>query len=963
MEVGKVFVKLAERTAERVAARWSRRAGIEAIDLTRIEKLRKDFLLLIKNVKKLLATRAAPGTPGYEHYVELYGEFQPIVRGYRAAFEDLIFDRFLDKAVKWDERLGPDGARSMERMLRKPARRLSGALLLSPDPMHPDDLKAWDRKTRRLAQDFWKSAKGAIEWYKAHYEGEMTVQVPDQLVLEGFRVQIINYDPNDDNDPAALEKFREAIRVYRRRASKTLPWLINNQVPMVLDFKVGVGGNAGTYSNGIIRIDAHTIGLGMVHVLAHEMGHHMYKRIKGSAKQFWETAIKQDYGPLDLRELLAMWPVGDRYASDFVERMAAVDPVLAIQVDVLSYGHGHGVQLTRRDDFVDTLEWMDGKDTKVNVPKTPITGYAGKSPEEALCEAVGLLVAYGPGAIHETIRHWLTIALPGRVKFAGKVQESHSLGGRQMGASASTQGPRAKLATVSLRKLAPKSINGETAMVTIEGVGRVWAEPHDGDDTFPPAIASYEFKDGWLVYHGRNGSVGAIVGTERELKKWIHGVKVVLEQAPVETIRPWESSDGGKANLTKAIQAARRVWPSIKVEFFVSSKSTTEGDHAARAAQVVNAHLDSNHKLGNTSVHSGSAIAAHEAAHAAFSHNSTAGREVMEVLKQWGRKVSMYHALAGDFEGVMDAAAWWAMAPRDMQASAPEVFQAMQTWLGGAKTAQRVARRFLAKSSKAKRSKCMRCSAKPTVAYRWADGRGLAWFCDKCGKAWKKEEERDIVRTIKVDDGVMPTKIAALKPINKKVVDAFVAKEPFDHPKSLLSTDGRSLYRQGMGSEKFAVWRGSQIAVVSRMGTKFPEMILRYLNKVARRQGVTVAYSDLQFRSGGDQLYAGQWDGWITVSLPGSSDVIGRLDWSAYQGEYQVKMVEVEPEYRRSGIATALYQKLFKDQGITKRDLVPSLRTPEGDAFRRVLGDDGHFRSSGSPQNTQLSIAGSLSRL
>jgi hypothetical protein len=84
--------------------------------------------------------------------------------------------------------------------------------------------------------------------------------------------------------------------------------------------------------------------------------------------------------------------------------------------------------------------------------------------------------------------------------------------------------------------------------------------------------------------------------------------------------------------------------------------------------------------------------------------------------------------------------------------------------------AQRVARRFLAKLSdapKAKRSKCMDCSAKPTVAYQWAEGRGIAWFCDKHAKAWKAKHKGDIVKTIKIEDGVMPTKIARAIRVDK----------------------------------------------------------------------------------------------------------------------------------------------------------------------------------------------------
>ena len=52
------------------------------------------------------------------------------------------------------------------------------------------------------------------------------------------------------------------------------------------------------------------------------------------------------------------------------------------------------------------------------VPKSPITGYAGKNTEEAFCEAVGRLVAYGPLVIPETVRGWLRAVLPG-IRIAG----------------------------------------------------------------------------------------------------------------------------------------------------------------------------------------------------------------------------------------------------------------------------------------------------------------------------------------------------------------------------------------------------------------------------------------------------------------------------------------------------------------------------------------------------------------
>jgi GNAT superfamily N-acetyltransferase len=176
-----------------------------------------------------------------------------------------------------------------------------------------------------------------------------------------------------------------------------------------------------------------------------------------------------------------------------------------------------------------------------------------------------------------------------------------------------------------------------------------------------------------------------------------------------------------------------------------------------------------------------------------------------------------------------------------------------------------------------------------------------------------------------------------LKPIDKKVIEAFVDKKPLENDKAWVSTDGRSLYKLGMGGGKFAVWRGSKISVVSKFAVKSDEVIMRYLRKTAPKR---VDMGELTFQSGTDMLYAGQMDGWILAYVPWMDKPVGRLDWSEYQGDYSVKYVEVVPEFRRSGVATALYKKLFRDEGISKRDLSPSMRTDEGAAFRKTLAKD-----------------------
>jgi GNAT superfamily N-acetyltransferase len=173
-----------------------------------------------------------------------------------------------------------------------------------------------------------------------------------------------------------------------------------------------------------------------------------------------------------------------------------------------------------------------------------------------------------------------------------------------------------------------------------------------------------------------------------------------------------------------------------------------------------------------------------------------------------------------------------------------------------------------------------------------------------------------------------------LKPIDKKVIEAFAQRKPLESNDALLSSDGKTLRKHGMGSEKVAVWLGPQISIVSTISAKSDEVILRYLTRVAKG---LVTYEGLKIYSGGDALYKDQWDGWIEAYVPGVDKPVGRLDWREYMGKYSIKMVEVIPEYRRNGIATALYNKLFKENHITKRDLGPSLQTPDGAAFRQNL--------------------------
>lgn len=74
----------------------------------------------------------------------------------------------------------------------------------------------------------------------------------------------------------------------------------------------------------------------------------------------------------------------------------------------------------------------------------------------------------------------------------------------------------------------------------------------------------------------------------------------------------------------------------------------------------------------------------------------------------------------------------------------------------------------------------------------------------------------------------------------------------------------------------------------------------------------------------------GQHDYRASVEVGGK--VVGYLDYSLYEGEIGVKHVHVEPEFRRKGLATQLYNKVLAEHPTAK--LGGAMRTPEGSAFR-----------------------------
>ena len=403
-------------------------AAVKRLDLTWVESLRKDFLILMKNL---------PRVNDYEDAKKLRDGFKV----FRDRFNHDFFDVFINRDLRRNEGmsfgLSKSDADYIDKRISTPAwsfyiAMLSFPLMLAGPSVSEEsqlyrfkeDLPQWEARMRRGAQGFWKEMKEVIDWFE-RYRKPIDLRVPtvENAKLEGFQVIMDGYEEDDEHDREALEVIKEGLRTYRKRAGSILPLLLQKQVPIRVKFdrKLDQGGEYDQATKTIIFYASSVLPKGpfwVAHAIAHEMGHHIWHTILSTeAQETWEQTIKGDYGDLDLAELLNNWPA-NAWASDMVRYLGDTNLTLALQVEAVTHDRSYGEDLTTKEDF---QRLYDSGTRTLRIPKTPITGYANKNPQEAFCEAIGMLVAYGSRAVHEKIRMWLEAMLPGAVKLAQRI--------------------------------------------------------------------------------------------------------------------------------------------------------------------------------------------------------------------------------------------------------------------------------------------------------------------------------------------------------------------------------------------------------------------------------------------------------------------------------------------------------------------------------------------------------------
>ena len=184
--------------------------------------------------------------------------------------------------------------------------------------------------------------------------------------------------------------------------------LLRHQLPLVVNFKEHTNAGEYQYRNIAISMWAFENPTRLTHILAHEMAHHLWNIIGTAAQSFWSKMVSGDLGKLDLREVVKKYKTGWIFDNKEIKRK---EPVVYNQLMGLEYGHfGKLSKVTTIEELQEYLD--EGGAPVITVNAKPVSGYANKNTNEAFCEAVGQLVAYGPRTVPSEVVSWLKQILP-----------------------------------------------------------------------------------------------------------------------------------------------------------------------------------------------------------------------------------------------------------------------------------------------------------------------------------------------------------------------------------------------------------------------------------------------------------------------------------------------------------------------------------------------------------------------
>jgi len=385
-------------------------------DEAKINGFRKDFLTLMKNTKRAdTYEKALTWTEGFKKW--------------RKSFEDYLYKYLVNDL----DNLGWSGNadKGMVGYWKDKVRKDTWGFVIEAVPYLDRDtykskelrfyefqkeLPKWEKRVRRKSRVAWKVLKDLVDWYKQVSGETFSVNEPmyEEARIVGFDV-VFDGVETEDSFGGYVEVLQAGLKEYRASASKVLPILLKMKLPIVID--LGESDKGGEYMGREVRLSTFALELPkrLVRILSHEMGHHIYRKYLTSEKrEVWSRFIKGDYGTLDLLDLANRMGKEKIYGN---ERLRDRDPITYLQVMGLEFMPEMDFNYNwfySGDDLKEAIEL--GKILeKVSVHVNQISAYGNKNPDEAFCEAIGMLVAYGPATVLESVREMLKQIIPIKV--------------------------------------------------------------------------------------------------------------------------------------------------------------------------------------------------------------------------------------------------------------------------------------------------------------------------------------------------------------------------------------------------------------------------------------------------------------------------------------------------------------------------------------------------------------------
>lgn len=276
-----------------------------------------------------------------------------------------------------------------------------------------DQLENWKRRSASRAVKFWDVLDYAIVWLKrtalnAEENPALPVSRSTKTTIEGWQVQI-------EGEVEKMETLKHILKTARSRLASVYPQVLRIAPPLhLLSADLGTGG---LYYGNKIVLNIHTFisstsPMEGVHVLIHELGHHVYRTLSADVKKMWDTAVRSDKATVHLSRLFADMK-DDEDVLDYLKRLHSSGRYVDyLHLETLLYLPGSVGFHEKIHTHAEVRAAIAKHGDTISLPAHPVTYYASKNTEEAFCEAFGLRIAYGPRTLHPMILALLKTALP-----------------------------------------------------------------------------------------------------------------------------------------------------------------------------------------------------------------------------------------------------------------------------------------------------------------------------------------------------------------------------------------------------------------------------------------------------------------------------------------------------------------------------------------------------------------------